>query len=80
MIVFQFSFKKAKFYKLKICSFGVHKNSDIYLKKIVKGKTKLKFLLTLKIQLLDLEIKDLNIYNVFIISGFSRTKSKYSKN
>ena len=47
---FSFLSKKAKFYKLKICSFGVHKNSDIYLKKIVKGKTKLKFLLTLKIR------------------------------
>ena len=32
---FHFLFKKAKKYKLKILSFGIHKNSDIRLKKII---------------------------------------------
>ena len=41
---FHFLFKKAKKYKLKFLSFGIHKNSDIRLKKIIKKKIIRKFL------------------------------------
>ena len=41
---FDYLFKKAKFYNLKMVSFGKHKNSDICLKKVIKKKNIQKFL------------------------------------
>ncbi len=61
---FNYLHKKAKKYKLNISTFGLHKNSDIFLKKIVKKENKSKIFVNMNNQTIDFEIKDLNVYNV----------------
>ena len=61
---FDYLYKKAKAYKLKITTFGYNKNSDIFIKKIVIRKNFSRIILNIDNQLIDLEIRDLNIYNV----------------
>ena len=61
---FHFLFKKAKKYKLKILSFGIHKNSDIRLKKIITKENYSKFFVKINNKTIDLKIKDLNFHNV----------------
>ena len=61
---FNFLFKKAKAYKLKITTFGADKKSDICLKKITKKNNKTTIVVNFDNQNIALEIKDLNIYNV----------------
>ena len=47
---FGFLSKKANLFKLKVVTFGKHKQSDIQLKKVLKKIITLKFLLELKIK------------------------------
>ena len=61
---FNYLFKKAKSYKLKVSTFGTHKNSNVHIKKIIKKDEKSKIFLSINNQSIDFEIKDLNIYNV----------------
>ena len=61
---FNYLSKKAKSYQLKIFSFGYHKKSDVQIKKIKKKNNKSKIIIKMYNQNLDLEIRDLNIYNV----------------
>ena len=61
---FNHLFKKSKSHKLKILTFGFHKKSDICAKKIVTNNNISNVIITFDKQTIDLEIKDLNIYNV----------------
>ena len=61
---FNFLFKKAKLFKLKISTFGTSKHSDICIKKIIQKGNKSKLFINIKNQSLDIEIENLNIYNV----------------
>ena len=61
---FNFLFKKAKLFKLKISTFGTSKYSDICVKKIIQRGNKSKIFINIKNQSLDIEIENLNIYNV----------------
>ena len=61
---FNFLFKKAKLFKLKISTFGTSKHSDICVKKIIQRDNKSKIFINIKNQSLDIEIENLNIYNV----------------
>jgi murE/murF fusion protein len=61
---FNYLFKKAKSLKLKVSTFGTHKNSNIRIKKTIKKNNRLKIFININNQILDFEIKDLNIYNV----------------
>ena len=61
---FNYFFNKAKKYNLKVSTFGIHKKSNIRIKKISNyGKT-LRISVNLKAQTLNFDIKDLNIKNV----------------
>ena len=60
---FNFLFKKAKTFKLKVLTFGRNKKSDVCLKKLLKKEKFLEYLLKL-IKKVDFEINDLNFYNV----------------
>ena len=62
---FNYLFKKAKSYNLKVMTFGIYKKSDVKLIKILKkeGNTS-KVLINIFKEKIDCEIKDLNIYNV----------------
>jgi len=61
---FNYLFKKAKSNKLKVSTFGMHKYSDICLKKIVKIGKRSKLFININNQMIDFEIVDLNIHNV----------------
>ena len=61
---FKFLSKKAKLYKLKIISFGKHKDSNVLLKKVINKNENLKIIVKIKNQTLDFELKDINIHNV----------------
>ena len=61
---FNYLFKKAKARKLKITTFGFHKKSDIYIKKIIKKKLTSNIFININNQSINLELKDLNVYNV----------------
>ena len=61
---FNFLFRKAKSFKLKISSFGTHKNSDIRLIKAIRKKKSTKLFLNIHNQLVESEIRNLNIHNV----------------
>ena len=56
--------RKAKLYKLKICTFGKHKNSDICFKKEIKNKLSSRIFIKINKKIVDFEINNLNIYNV----------------
>ena len=61
---FNFLFKKAKSHNLKICTFGRHYKSDVRIIKIINKVNSLKLLVNCNKQIINLEIKDLNIHNV----------------
>ncbi len=61
---FNYLSKKAKFFKLNICTFGRHKESDICLKKIKKRGIFSNIFLKINNQVINFEIKDINVYNV----------------
>ncbi len=61
---FKLLLKKAKAHKLKILTFGLHKNSGVYVKKIIKKNNKSNILINSFNQIIELETKDLNIYNI----------------
>ena len=61
---FNFLFKKAKSYNLKILTFGKHKESDICLKKIINSRNSSRLFINFDKQSINFEIGDLNIYNV----------------
>ncbi len=61
---FDYLFKKAQKYKLKISTFGINNNSDVYLKKIIKKGKIYKVFINIYNQSVYLKIKDLNFYNV----------------
>ena len=61
---FNYLYKKAKFYNLKISSFGRHKNSDVRLKKVIKKDSNSKILISIDNKKIYLEIGELNISNV----------------
>ena len=61
---FNFLLKKARAHKLKVLTFGSHNQSDICLKKIIKKNKITKIFVSISEQIINLEFKDLNIYNV----------------
>ena len=61
---FNYLAKKAKKRKIKVISFGKSKKSDISLLKIESAGVHKKVFIRVKDQILDLKIKDLNIFNV----------------
>ena len=61
---FSYLSKKAKLHKLKIFSFGYHKKSNVRIKKIIQKGNSSKIFININNQIIDLEIRDLNIYNV----------------
>ena len=61
---FNFLSKKAKKYKLKISTFGKHKDSDVRIDKIIRKDNKSKIFIKIKNQKINLEIRDINFYNV----------------
>ena len=61
---FNYLKKKAKLKKIKIVSFGKNKNSDVYPIKILRNKQHTQLIIKVKNKNLNLEIKNINIYNV----------------
>ena len=61
---FNYLFKKAQANKLKVSSFGFNKSSDICVKKIIKKNNIFKVFINIYNLPINLEIKNLNIYNV----------------
>ncbi len=61
---FNFLLKKAKSFKLKVSTFGKHKKSDVRVKKIVKIENRSRIFINIDNQVIDFELKDLNINNV----------------
>ena len=61
---FEYLKKKAKLKDINIVSFGMSTKSDIYPTKISKNKKTIKFKIKTKNQILKLEMKDLNLYNI----------------
>ena len=85
---YDFLFRKAKSFNLKVISFGKHYKSDIRLKKIIKrNNDSSKILIVKNHQTIGFEIKDLNIYNVLasiailedLKIDFKSLKSKFKK-
>ncbi len=77
---FKFLLKKAKSYKLKVFSYGFHKNSDVKVRKITIKNSTSKVLIISNNQLYKFKIKDLNIYNVLAsISVLETLKINLSK-
>ena len=56
--------KKARLKKLKVFTFGKNKKSDVSLYKVFKKKNLIQFLFKKDNKKIDLEIKNINIYNV----------------
>ena len=61
---FKYLYKKSKLKKLKIVTFGKNKKSDIFPLKIIKNKDLVKIFVKIKNKKLNLETKNINIYNV----------------
>jgi len=61
---FSYLHKKARIKKLKIVSFGKNKKSDVHLLRIVKKKNSMNLLLKVTNEKIDLNVKNINIYNV----------------
>ena len=60
---FGFLSKKANLFKLKVVTFGKHKQSDIQLKKVLKKNNYFKIFVRIKNKTLNFNIKDINIHN-----------------
>jgi murE/murF fusion protein len=82
---FNFLFKKAKSRNLIISTFGMHKESDIRLVRVFKKNNNTKIFVSANNQLIDLEVGELNVYNVLatlsvlkvLRINFSTIKSKF---
>ena len=61
---FNYLYKKAKKYNLKVSTFGKHKDSDVCIEKTLNKNKKLIVFIKIKKQKINFEIKDINIYNV----------------
>jgi len=61
---FNFLTKKAKLRKIKVITFGKNNKSDIFPIQITRKKNLTKLAIKVKEQKIDLEIKNINIYNV----------------
>ena len=61
---FNYFKKRAYKKKLKVVSFGISQKSDVFPRSILKKKSITKLILKISDQVLNLEFKDLNIYNV----------------
>ncbi len=61
---FNYLKKRAYKKKLKVVSFGISQKSDVFPKSILKKKSITKLILKISDQVLNVEYKDLNIYNV----------------
>ena len=61
---FKYFHAKAKLKKIKIISFGMKKNADVYAISIKKVLSLTKLVIKVKDQVLKLEVKDINTYNV----------------
>ena len=61
---FNFLLKKAKLFKIKVVTFGKNKASDVQLKQIIKKNDISKIIVKINNKKVELEIKDINIYNV----------------
>jgi murE/murF fusion protein len=61
---FNYLFKKAKSYGLKVSTFGRHKQSDVQAKKITNKDHKTRIFININNQIIDLHIGDLNVHNV----------------
>ena len=61
---FNFLFKKAKRFNIKVSTFGSHKNSNVRLKKIINNGNSSKIIVDIKGIKFEFIIADLNIYNV----------------
>ena len=84
---FNYLYRKAKFYNLKISTFGKHKNSDVRLEKVIKKDCNSKILISIDNKKIYLEIGELNIYNVLasitvlkdLKINLKKIKSKFKK-
>ena len=56
--------KKAKMNNLKISTFGKHNKSDVQFKKVINKSSKSKIFIKIDNNIINFEIKDLNIYNI----------------
>ena len=61
---FRYLYTKARLRKLKIITFGKNKKADIFPLRIVKGKIFTKLFLKVNNEKINLEINNINIYNV----------------
>ena len=61
---FKYLYKKAKLRKIKIVTFGKDKKSDIHPLRTIKNKDSIKISIKVKEQKINLNIKDINIYNL----------------
>jgi len=61
---FSYLYKQARLKKLKVVTFGKNKKSDIFPFKVIKSENKTKIFIKAGNQKTELEIKDINIYNV----------------
>ena len=61
---FKYLHKRAKLRKLRIITFGKNNKSDIFLLKNIKVKNTTKILIQVMNRKIDLEVKNINIYNV----------------
>ncbi len=61
---FKYLSQKAKMCKLKISTFGKHKNANVRIQKISNDGLKTKIFVNCQDQIINFEVKDLNIYNV----------------
>ena len=61
---FKYMYKKSKFKKLKIVTFGKNKKSDIFPLKIIKNNNFMKIFVKVKNKKIALEAKNINIYNI----------------
>ena len=61
---FNYLFKKAKSFNLKVSTFGRHIKSDVRLKKIINKDHKTRIFININNQIIDLNIADLNVHNV----------------
>jgi MurE/MurF fusion protein len=61
---YSYLMKKAKLRKLKIVSFGKNKKSDVFPLRVIKNEDKKKIIFKVGNEKINLEFKDINIYNV----------------
>ena len=59
---FNYLFKKANSYNLKIVTFGKHRKSNVRLKKIIKKNNLFKIFVKINNQIQNFKIKHINIY------------------